>query len=700
MASTTQIIPKWQYPHYETYINDNTVWTNDSATEVDDSVKLLCFFTSGKGIDNKIVKKTSLKSFTDTFGKSNPKKYGQPLMMPIAALNTGVASVYAMRVMPEDATYANSVLFAQYKASEDKFEVRFVAKSYTGGNAPKTSDELKTLVAAEEEDAEDGFKSVPVILFRAMGRGSYGQNYRWRISSNLTAEKDYKKKLYSFQILSTEDGLAVDSTYNASIVSFASANTTSSTQISDVLGEKDYGEYPVDINCDEDAIEVIYDAYVEFLTKKAEKDGEEITVPSIEEFDLFFGHEVLSSKTSHPYYEIIASEKVVKTPVTEEKQRAKTTADGYPIYKDSAEKEYYFKEAKYYAVDGDAEYQESEELTQVFETYTEETGEFTEEVVPTGFIDVDEASGIEFAGGAEGAFGDEATVESATTAAYVKAFSGELDKTVLSSIRVPADILLDAGYPMEVKRVLAKLALARNDCELYLDCGMLDSLSNDKFEDLKRVYIEEFSDRGISINPQIYTVKDIHTKRKTDVTITYLLAQDLPVHFATYGSHIPYVKSYAELHDHVKDSLRPTVDDWEHELQEELYEARFNYFESVGENRFRRATQSTAQSYNSDLLEENNMHTLFAVKRILEADASENAYNFTSAESRNTFKQAEEAKFSGWKGSRFDTISVDFDLTEWEAERSILHCYCAIQFRNLTKRTIIEIDVNKRNFLD
>ena len=94
------------------------------------------------------------------------------------------------------------------------------------------------------------------------------------------------------------------------------------------------------------------------------------------------------------------------------------------------------------------------------------------------------------------------------------------------------------------------------------------------------------------------------------------------------------------------------------------------------------------------------MHTLFAIKRILEADASENAYNFTSAESRNTFKQAEEAKFSGWKGSRFDTISVDFDLTEWEAERSILHCYCAVQFRNMTKRTIIEIDVNKRNFLD
>ena len=63
-------------------------------------------------------------------------------------------------------------------------------------------------------------------------------------------------------------------------------------------------------------------------------------------------------------------------------------------------------------------------------------------------------------------------------------------------------------------------------------------------------------------------------------------------------------------------------------------------------------------------------------------------------------QQIEEAKFSNWKGRKVDTISIRFDVTEWESERSILHCYAEVQFRNLTKRTIIEIDVNKRNFLD
>ena len=37
-------------------------------------------------------------------------------------------------------------------------------------------------------------------------------------------------------------------------------------------------------------------------------------------------------------------------------------------------------------------------------------------------------------------------------------------------------------------------------------------------------------------------------------------------------------------------------------------------------------------------------------------------------------------------------------MNAWEAERSIMHCYVAIQFRTLNKRTIIEIDVNKRDF--
>ena len=134
-------------------------------------------------------------------------------------------------------------------------------------------------------------------------------------------------------------------------------------------------------------------------------------------------------------------------------------------------------------------------------------------------------------------------------------------------------------------------------------------------------------------------------------------------------------------------------------MKEELYLDRFNFFEAIGENQFERAVQNTAQTINSDLLEEHNMQTLFDIKRILEYDAWANTYNFTSQDERARFQQIEEAKFADWKGSKIDTIAIRFDVTPFEAERSILHCYCEVQFRNITKRTIIEIDVNKRNFL-
>ena len=125
---------------------------------------------------------------------------------------------------------------------------------------------------------------------------------------------------------------------------------------------------------------------------------------------------------------------------------------------------------------------------------------------------------------------------------------------------------------------------------------------------------------------------------------------------------------------------------------------RFNYFEAVGENRFLRSCQNTAQMGNSDLMEESNMAVLYELKHILEVDARERLYNFANADDRKRFTDYETAKFAPWVGRKLFSFDIIFDMNEWEAERSILHCYVAIQFRTLAKRTIIEIDVNKRDF--
>lgn len=636
MASSVQIVPKYQHPHVETYVYDNTFYTEDSSVEVDDSIKLIAVFSSGKGIDNKFVKKTNLKSFTDTFGKSNPKKYGQPLMMPIAALNTGVASVWCMRVMPTDAAYANSVLSAYYKADVDSkmFTVKYKAKSFTDGEAIHNRDDIEVKGnTVESPDTLDGWTHLPIASIIAMGRGEYGQNYRWRITNNTEYERDYDKKFYTFEILSTENGLSRIATYVGTLVTPTDLQDT--VQITDVIADEDMGSYPANIIVYEENVDALYNAYVDFLNQVAEEEPEtEIDIPTVNEFDPFFGL-ALNSTDALQFFTVQGS-------------------------------------------DGD----------------------------DPEAIDLDIATGINFLGGTEGSFSeaDPEAAEEALVQAYKDAFGGVTDKLILAPRRIACDFLLDANYPYEVKLALAELAHARNDCMLFLDCGIQPSFSSPTLGQMELDYAsgifhtEDNDIPMVSLNPQHYEVRDIHTGRKTTVTMTYFIAQNLPTHFAENGSHIPFVKSYAELTDFVPNSLAPSVEMFESDLKEELYTHRFNYWESIGESQFQRACQCTAQVGNSDLLEENNVHTLFALKRQLEYDCWINTYNFTSADERARFQQIEEAKFESWKGSRLDTLSIRFDATAWEAERSIVHCYVEVQFRNLHKRTIIEIDINRRNF--
>ena len=47
-------------------------------------------------------------------------------------------------------------------------------------------------------------------------------------------------------------------------------------------------------------------------------------------------------------------------------------------------------------------------------------------------------------------------------------------------------------------------------------------------------------------------------------------------------------------------------------------------------------------------------------------------------------------------GNQILSIDVKYDVTEWEFNRSIVHLYLAVQFRQLAKRAIVEIDINKR----
>ena len=633
MPQETQIVPKYLHSHVETYVNDNTQFEDTVSTPVDTNSKFFAVFRSGSGPDNVLIKKDDLSDFYKTYGRSNYAKYGQPLMMPINMLSTGAATVYCMRVMPDDAYAANCVLCAQYKFDDStgkmviRFKASYIDQSvFDNTSAYKTAKTFKKQLRAyaaalktTDPDA-DGYLTLPIATFRMSGRGVYGNNYRWRIARNMDYENDYGIKMYSFEALNTDNGLQKVQTYVGSIVTSPKYKAT--TLINDVLDDQETGAAVMDVQVFDENVEDLYAQFVEFV-QGLDAEIQDV-IPDVDEFDPLFGR-IVGSDLYHKNIEIVA------------------------------------------------------------------------ESIGSDFISVDRPQGMSLLGGSDGAFAspNETTVYNAENECYINAFNGMYDKAILSTRMTPVNAIFDANYAFEVKEALADLANARDSALLYLDCG-----TETTFAEIENI-IEDyaiFNTRNISKNFQHYTVKDFETKKKCEVTVTYFFAQELPRHFKAAGSHIPFAKSYAQLSGHIRNSLEPCISDVDAETKELLYNARINYFELIEENVYQRSSQNTAQNVTSDLMEENNAHTLFEIKSIVEKDCWEALYTFTSAEDRARFTEVENAKFADWSNRKVQTITINFDVNEWEAERSIVHCYVAVQFRNLMKRVIIEIDVNKRDF--
>lgn len=712
MAQTTQIVPKFAFPHVETVINDYTFRSSEPTInngEFDDTIRFIFPFTSSRGIDNVFVKKSNLESFVSTFGTSNFKKFGQPFLTPYTLLSNGNCEVWCMRVMPDDATYANKAISACFKADTeetmvpgyvtatemDEGALKVVADSTTPsekeikisdvnylfkegdyvkmgevaatgvyGNfhvklEAKTSEsihsdeEMKKFLntqdaSATEEGGTDlqGYKHIPFMALRSNGRGDYGNFYRVRITQQTSMEKEYGIKFSNFEILSTQDGsLLKTASYVGTLATTPKYKTA--TFINDILTDTATGVAPVDVYVVEESVEELYNAYVEFLAENAE---------------------------------------ALQT------QRAK-------MVENNANAAFLSKIDK--LISDALNPVDLDEFDPLYGRLVNDT----ENMIPMFVVDESDVKfngveGVVLTNGSNGAFGEMKSYEDMSeslTECYTKAFDGTYDKRILSPRRIQCSALFDANYPYEVKCVMADLAIIRNDHNFYMDTGIIDSFSTENLDNMISKY-KNFDTYLISKNLHHYSLKEPTTNKRVTVTITHWLAQNFVNHMTSYGSHIPMVKRYCQLAGHVRDSLRPNIEEYDTTLKETLYENRFNYFETVNDNVFQRGTQSTSQMLESDLSEESNVITLFSMKRIIERDIAENLYNFSDVNTRNSFVSYYKSVFKDWEGRKLQSFDIEFKMSEWEAEHSIMHAYLAVVFRGIFKRAIIEIDINKRDY--
>lgn len=209
MPVNYQIVPEHKYPHQHVQINDNTEVLANYSSGCSDITALLCVFTSPKGRDNKVYTiENGLAGFMEEYGLGPFAVYGQPLLNAYAAARSNNCMLHCMRVTAQDAKYATSVLYAKVTAEgADKMKVKLFTKPLEE-EITNLNDLQDTLDYMPPTVADDGSMVLPLMIVAYIGRGTYGNSIRWRLTSDKTNDKNNKYKNYFLSVYTTENGFS------------------------------------------------------------------------------------------------------------------------------------------------------------------------------------------------------------------------------------------------------------------------------------------------------------------------------------------------------------------------------------------------------------------------------------------------------------------------------------------------------------
>lgn len=719
MPRSPKIVPGYQrQAHVETYINDNSEvrpLEMPPRPAVDTSMKTVCVFGADKGIDNKFVyiPPTQWTRFQNWFGVPNFNKYGQCALHPYLFLhdnpNTGV---WAMRVLPDDAAYANGILVAHFGvqtvssivptadggttvATEQRFQIMYTVEHYLPdgtdlGCLTDTGNYNSLEYAAREwirvhpqAPDENGWYTLPIATIRPAGHGRYGNKFSFSFARDLTAEKNRKMKVYRLNILDNFQSTVHKAQFRGSLVNSTTGLSVSSFEdVIDDMGD----DSCIKMKLYPEHVEIIYKAYLEFLDGiKVASSDEDVSLRAyaqsknmiIDEFDPIFGV-LVNTNTSMYGLDIIDEPRYLYD--------SDTTLD--TRYADA--------------------------------------------------VNIKSGAGVMLDGGNDGSFDTPPvgeTFQNVYDKELVAAFIGAKDNRIIDKYQTPYDFLIDANYSyhpededINVKGAMYRLnnARCRNKFDdpdtgagslLFLDSGqeyidITTSMSlrnrvdpdwqfeaNSELLALTRSFTE-FNNRITSKEFQHGTVYDPFTKKRIVVTTTWNLAKKYIPMLQQRDIMIPFAgKINAKWDDIIDGTLYPVITNIDMDVKEELEKQRFNYYQyeggtEVGSEEVIRMSQNTCQTIQTSLTNENNMVVLNCYVNGVEKFCRGKLWFFNDPTNQKSFTDEINSRYEGWAGTKCTSLRTYFTADYEDMTHDILRCYSEIVFRNLVKVIVHEIDVN------
>lgn len=372
-----------------------------------------------------------------------------------------------------------------------------------------------------------------------------------------------------------------------------------------------------------------------------------------------------------------------------------------------------------------------------------------------------EDGGVRVTGGSTGFFDDEnmnsIEFKWKYSALLVRAFKGELDRSIKSPTRCPAKYLFDGAYntivganivpeltytpeeiinastiftedekeailfdksilsgignsiaDIDVKAAMYELAVFRNffgipedkrpvgqgsGLSLHLDSGVVD-------DNTMALVAKSFEKRFSTYNASW----DIggYTDSATGIDYTYLkwMVDHMFDHMATHTVNKPFAGKYASIPKENYIRSFPDIDTIDWEERNAAYLSGGNSWVIDPSGALVRRSQRTLYraSETSDLIQESNARTLSQLTYLLQNKIDSYILEYADDDTLQTMTDDCNIMFADWIGTRVDGLDISFerDINPKDGGEIVV-CYVKVTFRALVLRVPIIVDVQRRN---
>lgn len=644
MPVNYQIVPQHVYPHQHVQINDNTEIQATYASGSSDVTAMMCVFASPKGRDNKIQTiRTGLRGFMKEYGLGAFSVYGQPLLNAYAAASTNQCLVHCLRVTADDATYASAMLMANIKTEEEATDL---------GSSTSPDGSLG------EGEVAIGETVTKIRLFTRT------------LTEPLSNLGDMADLVDVPETIEDDGSVTVPLFILGYVGRGDYGNSLRWRLTTDKTTDKNnkYKNYILSMYTTDTGMQEVEQHHICFV-EDAVYVGSSIYAPDVINDESGNGSKLINLYVNQAGFVKLWETYKADNPDTHLTFESfdpllgidKTTRGKIPNLE----------------ISGDVPSASTSEVNVVLNATT----------------------GIPLTGGNEGSLTvGNANRETTLRNLYVKAFSGDIDPYIRSKNRFPTTFIYDANYPIEVKQLIASLALVRTDCMCSVDCGtgIITKAS-------VRAYVDQYlasyiNDRVQTIEPYCMKVRDPYSQKSVTVTSTYWLSLRYPQHIYAYGGkHRPLSGNrFGVITGYTPNSVYPIFDeDLDSEEMDELAEMHINFAKYNANQEICRAMQDTRQVKQTVLSEQNNMLIVLDIKRDAERLSAQFEYDFSEPEDLARFNAAMQVLVDKYAAAQVRSITAAYSKNQWESERNYIHLNIALVCKDLVRTTIIEIDVNR-----